>query len=215
MKTIQISDEDYEFLVEAQNLLKTQDNRCTADPLYCVMSKKRVYGLDTDYASDYEWYNSSYSKSTETTEDLFEELIDDEEYLSELVDIYNDENEYLDPENKESIPILRKWFLEEVEDYYNALLDYLESKDYKKVYYVEQQEISQHSNVFSLFEQDAVDFVRAKNGQIDLAKDAVPEGRNRNDFNSMWSYAESSWRATRMNRLRKIVKEIKLDAENL
>lgn len=38
--------------------IKTQDNRITADPLFCVYEKRRIYGMDPDFTYDgYEWVN--------------------------------------------------------------------------------------------------------------------------------------------------------------
>lgn len=37
------------------DLIRTQDNRCTADPLFVVKQKKRIYGIDSNYSDDYEW----------------------------------------------------------------------------------------------------------------------------------------------------------------
>lgn len=36
-------------------LIRTQDNRCTSDPLFIVQQKKRIYGMDRNYFDDYEW----------------------------------------------------------------------------------------------------------------------------------------------------------------
>lgn len=36
-------------------LLRTQDNRCTSDPLFLVEQKRRIYGMDSNYFEDYEW----------------------------------------------------------------------------------------------------------------------------------------------------------------
>jgi len=35
--------------------LQTQDNAATADPLFCVFQKQRIYGLDSDHAEHYCW----------------------------------------------------------------------------------------------------------------------------------------------------------------
>ena len=42
MKTITLTDEEYEFLKEAKRLLATQDNRCTRDPFFVIMDWKDV-----------------------------------------------------------------------------------------------------------------------------------------------------------------------------
>ena len=35
--------------------LRTQDNACTAEPLFVVYDKQRIYGLDSDHAEHYCW----------------------------------------------------------------------------------------------------------------------------------------------------------------
>jgi hypothetical protein len=34
------------------NLIKTQDNRCTDAPIFIVEERKRIYGIDPEYADD-------------------------------------------------------------------------------------------------------------------------------------------------------------------
>ena len=35
--------------------LQTQDNRCTADPMFCVQGRRRIYGLDPQWVDDVVW----------------------------------------------------------------------------------------------------------------------------------------------------------------
>jgi hypothetical protein len=42
-------------LPEIGERLRTQDNRITADPIFLVEEKKRVYGIDTDYDPEIAW----------------------------------------------------------------------------------------------------------------------------------------------------------------
>lgn len=44
-------------LKELSRELNSQDNRCTAEPLYCVQEEERIWGMDGAYADDYEWYD--------------------------------------------------------------------------------------------------------------------------------------------------------------
>jgi len=37
------------------HLLRTQDNRITADPLFAIEEKERIYGVTSDYTNDAEW----------------------------------------------------------------------------------------------------------------------------------------------------------------
>lgn len=50
-----------------QHELNTQDNRITADPIFCVFEKIRIYGMDDGYASDFLW------SDPENRETYFEE----------------------------------------------------------------------------------------------------------------------------------------------
>lgn len=48
--------------------LQTQDNRITADPLFCVFEKERIYGVSTDYTDTWERCNSDQQCSCEPDE---------------------------------------------------------------------------------------------------------------------------------------------------
>jgi hypothetical protein len=39
--------------------LRTQDNRCTADPMFCVQEKRRDIGYDKNYSDDTVWIDMS------------------------------------------------------------------------------------------------------------------------------------------------------------
>lgn len=47
--------------------LRTQDNRCTAQPMFCVQEKRTVYGMDPDYSDDVVWIDT-YDGATEVPE---------------------------------------------------------------------------------------------------------------------------------------------------
>lgn len=49
-----------ENLAELANELRTQNNRCTAHPLYVVQQKRRIYGMDSAYCDDYEWHSEDH-----------------------------------------------------------------------------------------------------------------------------------------------------------
>lgn len=42
-------------LFDISERLRTQDNRITENPMFCVQEKRRRVGIDTDYASNYCW----------------------------------------------------------------------------------------------------------------------------------------------------------------
>ncbi|MBI9113033.1 hypothetical protein [Maridesulfovibrio ferrireducens] len=55
--------------------LRTQDNLCTADPIFLVMEKERVYGLKSGYSDDYVWLDNEGDKY-ESLKDINDFLID-------------------------------------------------------------------------------------------------------------------------------------------
>jgi hypothetical protein len=63
------------LLNELSEELKTQDNACTADPLYCVQQKRRIYGIDAEYC-DLSFYSLRKDPDCkfETRDDALAEL---------------------------------------------------------------------------------------------------------------------------------------------
>jgi hypothetical protein len=46
-----------QYIVELRERLNSQDNRATAQPLYCVQEYERIYGMDPDYeVDDFVWH---------------------------------------------------------------------------------------------------------------------------------------------------------------
>jgi hypothetical protein len=43
---------------EIAERLRTQDNRCTAEPIYLVQQRKRIYGVDENYTEKIAWVSS-------------------------------------------------------------------------------------------------------------------------------------------------------------
>lgn len=71
MKTIEISDEEYDFLKGLVENLKTQDNRFTSDPIYLVQEQIKV-PTDEDYGSDGTYYLETISGDYSQYESIFE-----------------------------------------------------------------------------------------------------------------------------------------------
>jgi hypothetical protein len=70
---VEISD-DLEELVRR---LHSQDNRATAEPLFCVEQLKRDYGIDPAYGSDdgrYVWHSEDWEWIIDSSDELIEEL---------------------------------------------------------------------------------------------------------------------------------------------
>lgn len=38
-------------------LIRTQDNRITDQPMFIVQENERIYGMDSDYSDNYEWFD--------------------------------------------------------------------------------------------------------------------------------------------------------------
>jgi hypothetical protein len=49
-------------LAEIGRRLKTQDNRITAEPMFCVQEKRRDVGYDSTYSDNKCWYNHDQSE---------------------------------------------------------------------------------------------------------------------------------------------------------
>lgn len=65
-----------DFINNLKHELLTQDGQCTADPVYLVEQKRRIYGLDGGYCDDYVWYN--IENDCEADEDLAKRLDESE-----------------------------------------------------------------------------------------------------------------------------------------
>ena len=50
--------------------IRTQDNLATAEPLFCVFQKERVYGLDPAYTEDIVWYDEESEADAATSKEL-------------------------------------------------------------------------------------------------------------------------------------------------
>ena len=46
-----------ERMNEIRELLRTQDNRLTCEPVFCVEQKRRDWGYESGYSDDYAWVN--------------------------------------------------------------------------------------------------------------------------------------------------------------
>lgn len=45
-------------LLKVGELLRTQDNRITENPMFCVQQKRRIYGLDPRWTDNTVWYRN-------------------------------------------------------------------------------------------------------------------------------------------------------------
>jgi hypothetical protein len=56
-----------EQLAALREELRTQDNACTAHPLYCVYDRMRIYGLDSSHAESWVWVDDEYAEADADT----------------------------------------------------------------------------------------------------------------------------------------------------
>lgn len=67
--------------------LNTQDNRITADPLFCVEELERIYGMDPNWTSDYVWTNPEDPECHYETDKAFFDALKEEGTLPSEADI--------------------------------------------------------------------------------------------------------------------------------
>ena len=92
MKTITVTDEQYDFLINLSELMQAQDNRITEHPIFCVYQKEKVIKPET-HASEWCWADSDGELAEEDVEEKIKEfkednpestLEDEEDILEEL-----------------------------------------------------------------------------------------------------------------------------------
>ena len=65
-------------IIQIGERLKSQDNHCTEEPIFIVQSKRRIYGIDTQYTDDAEWIdNEGEEADKETKEKLEDKYLED------------------------------------------------------------------------------------------------------------------------------------------
>ena len=86
MKTIQVTDDLYDKLMEMSKKLNTQSHRATAMPYFFqVMETKRIYGIDSNYDSNgYVWMKDSCNTEP-NREDMIERLMNEGLVIPETI----------------------------------------------------------------------------------------------------------------------------------
>lgn len=130
---IELSKEDHEFLLKTKNELETQDNRCTRDPFYIIKAVKKIFGLDEDYSSHFEFVSEDNETSFE--ENDVKGMI---EFLTENEIDFEEEKFLKDPFEREEI---------------------LESNGFRRIYYNEERYIVEEGTYF-LTEQAALEHLK-------------------------------------------------------
>jgi len=195
MKTIKVSDKQYELLKKWKELLNTQDNRGTRDPIYYIKSPERTYGFDREYTDKYV-YIFDGEEIAEDDSELFEWLYDDwEKELSKLFGDATYENEF---DYEKDIPKddLKEWFIKQFDRYFD--LDDINEAIWcsiEKVYYITSDEIAM-DNSFSIFEEDAKNLL---------------EGRRYAYGDKSYTYADTCWRSDNMSKLRDFLMMIEVE----
>lgn len=117
LNDLNFTPDDIVFLQELAKELREQDNRIAAEPLFCVQTKRFVYGLDSEYADDYEYYDEDNCESYSEDEliDILEER-KQEAIENGTYDKYSDEFE-LNPYDDPPAPFRRVYY----KDYYETV----------------------------------------------------------------------------------------------
>lgn len=180
MKNVNISEDDYNFLLELKNNLLTQDERFTRDPFYIIKDVEKIYGLDSDYSSDYSWIS----------EDGDTEL--DPNNIEEIENYFNGDDE--DDEGGFDIELFRdksdnsfgEYGCDNYEDYF------MDKHGFRKIYYIENY-ITTEQGAYFLTEQNAIKHLE----------------QNKHRYSDKACvYADSTWRNSEMNKLREIILNI-------
>jgi hypothetical protein len=94
MKTIQITDEEYDFLVKLKHELNTQDNRITANPIFLVQEETKEIGHEEfgctdgyDIVEQVTGDYSTYETKCEAYRDLLEMGHGKEDIRDEVVEV--------------------------------------------------------------------------------------------------------------------------------
>ncbi len=200
MKTIEVSDEDYDFLKECVNLLHTQDTRATRSPIYTIHKQEKVYGIDEEYTSKfvYVWEDSEF----ESLEDVFTFLLENgyEDYLIEFYNEYNDDGDELslndDGEiNEEDVGKIKELFIDECT---GVTEDWLADKFDIRQVGVRLEEVQETDGTcFSFFEQDAFDHLKLNGHNI--------RGEQ------IHTYADSLYRSPLMEKLLEFLNKLELE----
>lgn len=79
MKTINITDEQYEFLKKMSENMEKQYSRGTAYPLFCVYQKVKIFTPE-DFSDDFEFYDKE--ENSYSLEEIIELLKNKDEFLA-------------------------------------------------------------------------------------------------------------------------------------
>lgn len=90
MKTIEVTDEQYDALVHMSNAMAVQDNAGTANPLFCVYQKEKVM-VPEGYGDGVHWHDGDGNF-------IDEEDIDDDETIKEYCEEHPEDKD-LDAED--------------------------------------------------------------------------------------------------------------------
>lgn len=194
MKTIQLSKEDYNDLIEMAKELREQENDGQASPRYWVPRSEQEIGSNEHQSDTFKLYDNNYSEEVE--------LFDSAEHLEDYLLRFVQENDYCEELFEENYSDKEKGFtfssdqikeIEQTETFKNGWLEFLgeDSIRFSKFYY-NHENVSEHNP--SLFKSDVKGFIE----------------NNRHHLGSNpHTYANTSWRMPKMKRLVEILESIK------
>ena len=205
MKTIQVSDEVYEFLKECQEELNTQNNRITHNPIFGFKVKQEVASYDPKFYVFVTYDHTNKIAKTHVEgweENLAQYIMDCYDTIEELYDFlvnnilyydwspqhhFSDDNEFEDAIKKELIEYIKDL------NYYDYN-NFAEQVDLKVFGYDIEWAI--YSESFSLFASDL----------------GAHENMNKHNMGEYRSYADSNYRTPKMEQLYNVLKsEIKFE----
>jgi hypothetical protein len=76
-----MTDSDFKTVLEGiGNQLRTQDNRATDNPMFCVQEKRRIVGMDSSYSDRLCWHDSANGETIYDDDPDFKEAPEGDEW---------------------------------------------------------------------------------------------------------------------------------------
>lgn len=204
MKTITVTDEQYDLLCKCQNLLNNQDNRCTANPIFGFIYKEEL-PTHPDYVDKYVWVDFGGDGEHHDFED--DEILIDymmTYYEDELNDLWSKAAfDSLVRKGHKSIKDYLIWVIKDSKITTNGnLSSYLGSK-WCEIRRLPMRLVEQvYRECFSFFESDIY-------SHYNMNAHNMPD-----NIQHQHGYAFSNYRTPLMNKLRELLMSINLEENN-
>jgi len=167
MRTIEVTDKQYEQLKHMAELMHEQDNRATANPIFCVYKKSEV-PTSEDYSSNCKIVNGDYDEIYESEEAMIEAFSKKEEFMAEYELLTEEEYNKIDLDwmPGDDICELMEW----QKVYYN-----IENVPVTGQYYFTEEECHRHIKANSYHYTEPFSFVESawRNPEMQLLREVV------------------------------------------